>query len=179
MTLLFTLLTLAVLGVIAAVATGRISGGLEDPSTSLPARALPEGEVTASSLEVVRFSPALRGYRMDEVDAVLDRVAVELARRDRELVQLRQELRLAEQAYRGHYPAVDYQDRATGSLPFPGPDSAGHQGGYPGAGYAVPGDSGGYGVYGQEYEGYGPEDGDYPNGAVGYPYPVDQGHRDR
>jgi DivIVA domain-containing protein len=98
-TLLFALLTLAVVGVIAAVAMGMFTGGLEEPSTSLASRGLSEGPVTLQSLEAVRFSPALRGYRMEEVDAVLDRLGVELARRDREILQLSQELRLAERAY--------------------------------------------------------------------------------
>jgi DivIVA domain-containing protein len=98
-TLLFTLLTLVVLGVTAAVATGKIVGGLEEPSTSLAARGLPEGSVMPESLEAVRFSPAVRGYRMEEVDAVLDRLGAELARRDREILRLGQELRLAERAY--------------------------------------------------------------------------------
>jgi DivIVA domain-containing protein len=99
-TLLFTLLTLAVLGVVAAVATGKIAGGLEEPSTSLAAQGLPEGRVTPESVEAVRFSPAVRGYRMEEVDAVLDRLGVELARRDRQILQLSHELRVAEGAYR-------------------------------------------------------------------------------
>ena len=99
-TLLFTLLTLAVLGVVAAVATGKIVGGLEEPSTSLAARGLPEGWFTPESVEAVRFSPAVRGYRMEEVDVVLDRLGVELARRDRQILQLSHELRVAEGANR-------------------------------------------------------------------------------
>lgn len=95
MTLLFTLLTMAVLGVVAAVATGRLTGGLEEPSTSLPGRGLPHGEVRAEDLAALRFSPALRGYRMGEVDEVLDRLTHELARRDEEIARLRHEVRLA------------------------------------------------------------------------------------
>jgi DivIVA domain-containing protein len=131
-TLLFTLLTLAVLGVIVAVATGRITGGLEEPSTSLPARGLPEGEVTPAALAALRFSPALRGYRMEEVDDVLDRLIAELSRRDRDLLQLRQELRLAEQAYRarGYPTGPDYPsglDYPTGSPGYPHPADQGHR----------------------------------------------------
>lgn len=92
MTLLFILLTLAVLGVVVAVAIGKITGGLGEPSSSLPAQGLPAGEVQPDSLDAVRFSPALRGYRMSEVDAVLDRLTHELARRDDEISRLRQEM---------------------------------------------------------------------------------------
>lgn len=92
MTLLLTLFVLAVVVAVAAVATGRIAGGLDDPVSSLPARPLPEGEVGATELAQVRFSPALRGYRMSEVDDVLDRVAAELARRDEAIARLEQRL---------------------------------------------------------------------------------------
>jgi len=87
--LVFVLLILAVVGAVAAVATGRIAGGLDAPASSLPARGLPPGDVSADDLGAVRFAPALRGYRMDQVDAVLDRLADELARRDAELRRLR------------------------------------------------------------------------------------------
>jgi DivIVA domain-containing protein len=88
-TLLLTLLILAVVGLVAAVAAGRIAGGLDEPSSSLPGRGLPEGRVGVADLEQVRFSPALRGYRMDEVDDVLDRLTEELQLRDEEIAQLR------------------------------------------------------------------------------------------
>jgi len=91
-TLLLTLLVLAVVAAVAAVATGRITGGLDDPASSLPARLLPDGDVAASDVERVRFSPALRGYRMGEVDEVLDRLVAELARRDEVIAGLERRL---------------------------------------------------------------------------------------
>jgi DivIVA domain-containing protein len=87
-TLFFTLLTVAVLGVVAAVAAGRITVDMDDQVSSLPARGLPEGEIDAMSLDGLRFSPALRGYRMEEVDEVMDRLRDELRRRDEELLRL-------------------------------------------------------------------------------------------
>ena len=48
--------------------------------------ALPtEGPIGSGDLERLRFGMALRGYRMAQVDAVLDRVAAELAGRDQQL----------------------------------------------------------------------------------------------
>lgn len=91
MTLLFTLLTLLVIGVVAAVAAGSIRGGLDAAATSLPARGLPTGPVSPDDVENLRFSPALRGYRMEEVDAVLDRLTEELRARDEQIAQLRGE----------------------------------------------------------------------------------------
>ena len=45
-TLLLTLLIMAVIGLVAAVAAGRIGGGLDDPASSLPGRGLPPGPFT-------------------------------------------------------------------------------------------------------------------------------------
>lgn len=96
MTLLLTLLVLAVVAAVAGVATGRITGGLDDLTSSLPARPLPDGDIGPADLEQVRFSPALRGYRMGEVDVVVDRLVLELARRDETIADL--ERRLAGEA---------------------------------------------------------------------------------
>lgn len=90
MTIVFTVLTLAVLGVVAAVAVGRIGGGLDEAASSLPSEGPGPGPLTAQDLETVRFSPALRGYRMDEVDGLLDRLGEELRRRDDEIARLTQ-----------------------------------------------------------------------------------------
>ena len=84
---------LALLGVAlvlfaAAVVATRDGGGLADAPQDLPDLDLPEGPLRADDVERVRFSMAPRGYRMSEVDAVLDRLAAELADRDRRLAQL-------------------------------------------------------------------------------------------
>ena len=89
MTLLLTLLIMAVIGLVAAVAAGRIGGGLDDPASSLPGRGLPPGPFTLEDVDRVRFSPALRGYRMDEVDDVVDRLVDELRRLEEEVAELR------------------------------------------------------------------------------------------
>ena len=87
--LFFILLILAVLGLVFAVASGRIAAGFDAPETSVPPRELPPGPVTGADLDGLRFVPALRGYRMDQVDAALDRLREELDRRDAELAELR------------------------------------------------------------------------------------------
>lgn len=83
--LLVLLGVLAVLCVAALVALGR-GDRLADPGRDRsPLTELPEGDVRPEDVRWLRFSVVFRGYRMDEVDAVLDRLAEEIARRDRSL----------------------------------------------------------------------------------------------
>ena len=77
MTWFFALLVMAVLGVVAVVAVGR-GGGLEETFDDRPDPRVPAGPLSASDLRRVRFTTAFRGYRMSEVDALLDRLARQL-----------------------------------------------------------------------------------------------------
>ena len=89
MDVVLVVLAIGLIGVVAAVAFGRIRGGLDDPPVARPDIELPPGRLGAVDLAGLRFSVALRGYRMDEVDAVLDRLRAELRTRDAELAELR------------------------------------------------------------------------------------------
>ena len=78
MTWLFAILVVAVIGVVAVVATGR-GGAMAETFDDRPdSRVQADGPLTAQDLRRVRFSTAFRGYRMSEVDALLDRLAAEL-----------------------------------------------------------------------------------------------------
>lgn len=59
------------------------------PATTTMSGGLPPGDLTSRDIDEVRFDTVVRGYRMDQVDDVLERVRVELARRDEELRRLR------------------------------------------------------------------------------------------
>ena len=50
--------------------------------------ALPEGPLSADHVMAVRFATTLRGYRMSEVDAVLERLAEALRERDERIAAL-------------------------------------------------------------------------------------------
>ena len=77
MTWFFAVIVVAVLGGIAVVAAGA-GGSLAESFDDRPdARVPADGPLTARDLRSVRFSTALRGYRMSEVDALLDRLAAE------------------------------------------------------------------------------------------------------
>jgi DivIVA domain-containing protein len=87
--LLLVLVLLAVLGGVVVVAAGRGSVSLPDeqPDRS-PRGRLAEGEFDRADVDGLRFSLAFRGYRMDEVDDVLDRLVRELADRDARIAEL-------------------------------------------------------------------------------------------
>ena len=103
MTLLQILVVLAVVAAVAAVAAGvwrsgpvdahdaADGPGLPEPTATVPPLELPVGRFTADDVDGLHFSLGLRGYRMDEVDQVLDRISGELRSRDAELALLRQQ----------------------------------------------------------------------------------------
>jgi len=83
MTWFFAVLIVAAMGAIAVVAAGRGGSMAESFDDRPDARVPADGPLTAQDLHRVRFSTAVRGYRMSEVDALLDRLAAELEpRRD-------------------------------------------------------------------------------------------------
>ena len=86
-TLLALLGVLLVLFVAAVVAT-REDQAMADVAQDLPDLGLPVGPLEPQDVAAVRFSMAPRGYRMSEVDAVMERLAEELADRDRQLAEL-------------------------------------------------------------------------------------------
>ncbi|HEX2704750.1 MAG TPA: DivIVA domain-containing protein [Candidatus Lustribacter sp.] len=73
---------------VAAVA-GRVDGSMGEPTSTLSHVPLPPEQVTESALGALRFDTGLRGYRMSQVDDVIDRLRRELADRDDQLAVLR------------------------------------------------------------------------------------------
>jgi len=86
MTWFFAILVVAVIGGVAVVAAGRGGAMAESFDDRPDARVPADRPLTAEDLRGMRFSTALRGYRMSEVDALLDRLAAEMGPRgeDRE-----------------------------------------------------------------------------------------------
>lgn len=78
MTWFFVILIVALLGVIAVVAGGW-GGSMAQTYDDRPdVRVQADAPLSAADLRRVRFSTAFRGYRMSEVDALLDRVGAEM-----------------------------------------------------------------------------------------------------
>ncbi|WP_228499045.1 DivIVA domain-containing protein [Nocardioides agariphilus] len=78
----FAILVVLAMGGIAVVAAGRgspMAPAYDDrPDATVPA----DRELMAGDLRHVRFSLAFRGYRMSEVDSLLDRLAHEMEVRE-------------------------------------------------------------------------------------------------
>lgn len=94
MNLVFVVIAVLVVFVVVAVAADRASV-LDADENQLAEPNLPAGQIDPSHLESVRFAVVLRGYRMDHVDEVLDRLRLELSERDERIAEL--EARTADQ----------------------------------------------------------------------------------
>jgi DivIVA domain-containing protein len=78
----------AVLYLGAGIVRGRSIGvGLDDPVPNLPPVVLP-AQAKPSDVDSLRFGLGLRGYRMDQVDQVLDDLRDQLQAKDREIERL-------------------------------------------------------------------------------------------
>jgi DivIVA domain-containing protein len=84
---LFVAVVIAVLTVAAVL--GRVDGSLADPTSTMSHVPLPEDPLTPGDLESLRFDTAMRGYRMSQVDGVLDRLQREIRELQEELARMR------------------------------------------------------------------------------------------
>ncbi|WP_237534552.1 DivIVA domain-containing protein, partial [Streptomyces sp. SID3343] len=77
---------------IAAVVLGA-GGSLPDAYREQPELRMPEDHpLTSADVDHIRFPVVFRGYRMSEVDDVLDRLTSELAARDARILELEYKL---------------------------------------------------------------------------------------
>ena len=88
MPLVFMLVGIVVIAAVAMLAVGRL-GELPDVEPDRAPLALPEDRPLAKSdVDDVRFAVGMRGYRMDEVDDLLDRLGDEVAEKDARIAEL-------------------------------------------------------------------------------------------
>jgi DivIVA domain-containing protein len=80
------------LGVAAVVASGGGGSMPKDPVRDTYAMAVSDDPLDGGAVRSLRFGVALRGYAMDQVDAVLDRLAAELDARDARIAELTTQL---------------------------------------------------------------------------------------
>jgi DivIVA domain-containing protein len=86
------LIVLALIAGVVAMAAGKVRGGLPEPTSTRPEVDLPAQDIGTRDVDAIRFSVGFRGYRMDEVDEVLDRLGLELGAREEELRELRERI---------------------------------------------------------------------------------------
>lgn len=135
MYVVFVAVAAVVLFAVAAAAVGR-GDGLEEPFPDMERPYLPDGRVEAADVDEVHFAVSFRGYRMDQVDSVLDRLAGQLLERDRHIARLERmvqtQARQSVMAYAPPRPRVGVdtgQQRPEGPAPADdavrgGPDAA-------------------------------------------------------
>ncbi|WP_142133212.1 DivIVA domain-containing protein [Arthrobacter sp. SLBN-83] len=120
-----------------------LDGGFEEPPANLPPVLLPEHAVP-EDVTRLRFSLGLRGYRMDQVDQVLDELRDQLAAKDAEIAGLRGRLEAPEDAAEQESDAGSASGDKAGEEP--GTGSAGEAGFHGGSGQvhedATPGKGG-------------------------------------
>ncbi len=87
-TFVFVLVGFAVILAVGLAAVGRFDGLPQIIPDRAPDAFPLERPATAADVDAVRFDVGLRGYRMDEVDDLLDRLSVDLADRDTRIAEL-------------------------------------------------------------------------------------------
>jgi DivIVA domain-containing protein len=87
--IVFLLLVVVLLtGLTIAAVMGKIGGFMVDPTSSQSFGGLPAGSLSAGDLAHLHFDQALRGYRMDQVDEVIDVLSARLSELETELASL-------------------------------------------------------------------------------------------
>ena len=79
---------IAALGVAAMAAAGGVGEMSPEPVYDVYRQQLPDEPLGAEDIRAARFGVALRGYAMDQVDDLLERLAREVAERDARIAEL-------------------------------------------------------------------------------------------
>jgi len=70
--LFLVLVVVLLIGLTTAAVMGKIGGFMADPTSSRSFAGLPAGPLSTEAIARLHFDQALRGYRMDQVDEVID-----------------------------------------------------------------------------------------------------------
>lgn len=83
------LIVILLIGLTTAAVMGKIGGFMSDPTSSQAFDGLPAGSLTPEDIGRVHFDQALRGYRMEQVDMVIDALSARLRELEAESALLR------------------------------------------------------------------------------------------
>lgn len=87
--IVFLLLVVVLLtGLTTAAVMGKIGGFMADPTSSQAFDGVPAGTPSAADLAHLQFDQALRGYRMNQVDEVIDVLGARLRELEAEIASL-------------------------------------------------------------------------------------------
>jgi hypothetical protein len=84
-----------------------LGGGMGRPTSSLSHEPLPDGDLHDEDLDELRFDVNVRGYRMSQVDGVVDRLRRELREKDEHIAFLESGSRLSTTAAQADEPSAD------------------------------------------------------------------------
>lgn len=118
MTWFVTTLAVVLIVITTAAVLGRVDGSLAEPTSSLSHEPLPDAPLTTTDLDELRFDTGLRGYRMGQVDRVVDRLRREITTLEQEVAVLRAPAGDDELP-----PATDDGSAEAGSSTFSRPDA--------------------------------------------------------
>jgi hypothetical protein len=76
--LFLVLIVVLLIGLTTAAMMGKIGGFMADPTSSQSFTGIPDGSLSADALAHLHLDQALRGYRMDQVDEVIDGLGARL-----------------------------------------------------------------------------------------------------
>ena len=79
------LIVVLLIGLTAAAVMGRIGGFMAEPTSSHAFPGVPTGSLSADGIGQLHFDQALRGYRMDQVDEVIDALGARLRELETEI----------------------------------------------------------------------------------------------
>lgn len=82
------LIVVLLIGLTAAAVMGRIGGSMSEPTSSQAFSGVPAGSLSADDIGQLHFDQALRGYRMDQVDEVIDALSARLRELETEVASL-------------------------------------------------------------------------------------------
>lgn len=88
MILFLVLIVLILIGLTAAAVLGKIGGFMADATSSQSFVGLPQGQLSTEVIEQLHFDQALRGYRMNQVDEVLDALCARVSELESEVAAL-------------------------------------------------------------------------------------------
>lgn len=81
----FLLILVLLIGLTAAAVMGRIGGFMAEPTSTHAFAGVPTGPFSEHDIEQLHFAQAIRGYRMDQVDEVIDALSARLRELETEL----------------------------------------------------------------------------------------------